>query len=452
MLELHTRPEAKRQGDDRPAVPSTTLFRVEAVEAAQSDWLGEIALKPATSSWLFPAASVLVVVLLVALLTFGSYQHRSRVQGELVPAQGLIALHAPMDGLVEALYVEEGDRVHVGQVLGVISSTRGDPAGGNTAQALLEKIQARRESQHAAFTSRLELLEAERQRLIERRRQRKTIAETIERELTLRHRQLDLLEDISGRVATLGSSGLASTVQVREAEGRSLAQRAEIETLRRQLTEGVGEIAQIDQELSDFDARVRAEHAARDLEESVLSQEEIALGADARSAIRAPVDGVVSTRLISPGQSVEASKPLLVLMPADDELEAHLLIPSRSIGSVKVGDSVRLRYQAFPYQHFGHREGEVRRVSRNALTPATLPSHMRPENTGDTWYRIVVGLSGQFIVVDGVDEPLLPGMAVEADVFGERRRLIRWLFAPLITGNNASVSAESRTAPPGIHR
>lgn len=449
MLDIQAKPEQVQQHDERPVTPAVPLFRVEAVEAAQSDWLGEIALKPSTASWLIPSASVLVVVSLVALLTFGSYQHRSRVSGELVPAQGLIALHSPMQGYIEALHAEEGDQVRSGQILAVVGNAHGDPSSGYTAQAQIGQIHTRRESQSAAFNSRLELLNAERQRLTDRRRQRKDAAETVERELSLRNRQLDLLEDIAGRVATLGSDGLASTVQVREAEGRSIAQRAEIEALSRQLTERKGEIEQIDHELGEFDARFRAEHAAHELERSLLSQEEIALGVDSRAAIRAPVDGVVSTRLISPGQNVETSAPLLVLMPADDQLEAHMLVPSRAIGSIKVGDPVRLRFQAFPYQHFGHREGHVRRISRNALALASLPAHRRPENTGDTWYRIVVGLHDQYIAVDGVNEPLLPGMAVEADVFGERRRLIRWLFAPLMTGNHASVAVEPNTETSG---
>ncbi|CAN4280033.1 HlyD family secretion protein [Pseudoxanthomonas sp. LjRoot125] len=46
-------------------------------------------------------------------------------------------------------------------------------------------------------------------------------------------------------------------------------------------------------------------------------------------------------------------------------MEAELLVLSRTIGFVEAGDPVLLRWQAVPYQKFGHQEGEVSAIIRS---------------------------------------------------------------------------------------
>ena len=110
-------------------------------------------------------------------------------------------------------------------------------------------------------------------------------------------------------------------------------------------------------------------------------------------------------------------------------MEAELLVPSSAIGFIEPGDRVRLRYQAFPYQKFGHQEGRVSQINRSALSTAELLGRGRQE--GEALYRINVVLARQSVTAYGKPEPLKPGMMLEADVMGERRRLIEWMFEPL---------------------
>lgn len=44
---------------------------------------------------------------------------------------------------------------------------------------------------------------------------------------------------------------------------------------------------------------------------------------------------------------------------------------------------------------------------------------------------MTVSLARQAITAYGKPEPLKPGMLLDADVLGERRRLIEWIFEPL---------------------
>ena len=94
-----------------------------------------------------------------------------------------------------------------------------------------------------------------------------------------------------------------------------------------------------------------------------------------------------------------------------------------------------LRYQAFPYQKFGHQRGEVLQVSRSPLQPSELAGLSLPASLGaggEPLYRITVTLAQQTIPAYGQPQALAPGMQLEADVLLDRRRLIEWLFEPVL--------------------
>ncbi|CAM5428875.1 hypothetical protein RLIN73S_04377 [Rhodanobacter lindaniclasticus] len=54
----------------------------------------------------------------------------------------------------------------------------------------------------------------------------------------------------------------------------------------------------------------------------------------------------------------------------------------------------------------------------------------RPQ-TAQPMYRVQVASDSQHVLAYGKQEPVKPGMALEADVLIDRRRLIEWVFEPL---------------------
>src|SRR6185503_18116976 len=60
------------------------------------------------------------------------------------------------------------------------------------------------------------------------------------------------------------------------------------------------------------------------------------------------------------GEYTQKARVTGYLAPADGAvLQARLLVPSRAIASVHVGDAVRVRYKAFPHQRYGTFPGEI---------------------------------------------------------------------------------------------
>ncbi len=122
-----------------------------------------------------------------------------------------------------------------------------------------------------------------------------------------------------------------------------------------------------------------------------------------RTVIRSPVDGVVLTRTIEPGQTVAASlqAPELFTIAEDlAQMKIELAVDESDIGQVKQGQSVSFTADAFPDRQF---RGVVDQVRLSATTTNNVVT-----------YPVVV-------TVDNSDGTLLPGLTVNAEIEVSKR-------------------------------
>lgn len=122
-----------------------------------------------------------------------------------------------------------------------------------------------------------------------------------------------------------------------------------------------------------------------------------------RTVIRSPVDGVVLTRKIEPGQTVAASlqAPELFTIAEDlAKMKIELAVDESDIGQVKAGQGVSFTVDAFPNRQF---RGVVEQVRLSATTSNNVVT-----------YPVVV-------TVDNADGILLPGLTVSAEIEVSKR-------------------------------
>ena len=152
---------------------------------------------------------------------------------------------------------------------------------------------------------------------------------------------------------------------------------------------------------------------------------------DSRRAfvIRAPVAGRVTSIEASVGKIAEPNQLQLEIVPENSTLKADVFVPSRSIGFVRVGERVSVRYEAFPYQHFGRYQGTIAEISQNILMGAELSS--TPVPLQEPVYRVTVALDRQDVDAYGNKVSLQPGMLLKSDIILDRRSLMRWILDPL---------------------
>lgn len=408
-----------------------SLFRQQVLESRQSRWLGGIVLGQPLGPWLLTGVSLLAASLVVALLVLGEYTRRTRVTGQLVPSLGVASVAAPGAGTLAQVRVQEGQRVLAGDVLAVVATPRSTLATGDTAQALQSAIAQRQDSVVDSYASQREQLKAQRDGLGARIGAVAAEQRQVQLQLATRRQQQALAEQTLARFRGLREKQYVTDLQLQQQQTLALEHLGEMQALERQALALAGQRQELEQARRELPARLAALDAAEQRDRATLLQESVEASSRAEAVIRSPVSGTVSTLLGQAGQAVQAGQPVLSLLPAASALEAHLLVPSRAVGFVEPGDAVRLRYPSFPYQKFGHHGGKVLRISRSALSSGELGTLVGKGNAGEPYYRIVVALDRPTVRAFGREEALKPGMLLEADILGERRRLWEWAIEPL---------------------
>jgi membrane fusion protein len=412
--------------------PSTLpLFRPEAFKRYRHEPYGEIILIRPLGLTLLVCLAIAMVLAALTFLICGHYTNKARVSGVLLPDKGLIKLYAPQASRIVACHVHEGQQVKKGDVLFELSSERSNLALGSTEAEIRLGLLDRRQSlvQQRADTLQLGLQqETQLRRRLELIHQQQA---HLAGEIAATKTKLALAEQSLERFKRLRDSNLISTLQLQEKEAEPLEQQKALEELERSrvVLEGDGE--DVRSELRKLPAQTSVQSAALDRNISELDGQLSELEADRTSVVRAPEDGTISAIVGDPGVTVQATSALATLMPGQAKLEAHLYAPSRAVGFIKPGEKVWLRYQAYPSEKFGRQAGVVSEVSQVALNPAQYAFR-----TGGTvlepMYEITVTLSAQEIMLYGQPRVLQPEMAIDADIELDRRRLIEWIFAPLL--------------------
>jgi len=368
-------------------------------------------------------------VLVAAYLFLGEYTRKARVAGFLAPDRGVIRLVAPQAGTVLESRAVEGAVVRRGEGLYVLSVD-----GVNVAGTVRETLSARERSLVGAARQQAQL-ERERAAGIDRQvaTMRGELAQ-IDAEARLHEQRLALAEQSLARLESLRADNFISAAQVQSKSEELLGLRAQAQALQRQRAAQLREIEQLLARRRELplQAQVVQGELERDLAE--VAQKQAENDSRRRVEIRAPQDGVVTGVVAQPGHSVDEKVALASLLPADAKLQAHLFAPSSAVGFVKADQTVLLRYQAFPYQKFGLQAGQIAQVSRSPLQPSELVGVPLAQTLGSAQplYRITVTLDRQSVAAYGRDQALSPGMQLEADVLLDRRRLIEWIFEPLL--------------------
>lgn len=396
----------------------------------REEWLGPLLVAAPLSRWLIASLAAALAATILIFLFFGHYTRRESVTGQLVPSAGMLNILAPSAGTITQLRVHEGQSVRAGDILLELSTEQDSAALGNTHTAVTEQLEAQRsrlqedldnqaalsQQQAAALQVKLALLRAQ-------------LAE-INSQIDLQQRQVASNESLLERIKPLESKGYVSAFQIKQQEGTLLDAQAQYRTLVRQQLDTRQQLEVTQQQLKQvpLDAATKRNNTERQMASVAqsLAQNEMQRAV----VLRAPSDGVVSTLLLKRGQMASAGQSLLSVLPSASTLQAQLLVPSRAVGFIEPGNTVVLRYQAFPYQKFGQYYGRVINISRSALSTSEV-SALIGQQVNEPFYRVMVALDSQRIMAYGRPEAVKPGMTLDADILMDRRNLIEWVFEPL---------------------
>lgn len=138
--------------------------------------------------------------------------------------------------------------------------------------------------------------------------------------------------------------------------------------------------------------------------------------------LRSPVDGTVQQLAIHTlGGVVEPAQAIMVIVPKGSKLVVDAKVPNKDIGFLKVGQTVRVKVDAFSFTDYGTIEGKLLGISRDAIEDEKL----------GLIYSVRVALHQQAIDNRISRQILSPGMAVAAEIKTGKRRVIQYFLSPI---------------------
>jgi len=414
-----------------------SLFRPEVIEGRQQAWLGSIQLVRPVPLAVLTLLVVIIALVSGAFLIEGRYTRKAHISGYLVPDRGVLRLLPPQAGTVAESHAVEGKTVRRGDVLFVLAVDRANLSG-DTQAAVQASLNARSRSLHDASRQKTQLEQEQRAGLDRQVEDMRREMAQIDAETELQRQRLTLAQQTLAQFESLQRDHFVSAAQVQAKTAEVLDVQAKLQALARQRSGQSRGIGALETQRRELPLRTSAALGEIERDLAMLAQDAAETEARQRIVVRAPQDGVVTAVLAEPGHSVSPASALASLVPADAKLQAQLFAPSSAVGFVRPMQQVQLRYQAFPYQKFGHHAGQVLQVSRTPLQAAELaglplPESLKAAPSAEPLYRITVLLDQQAVRAYGQAQPLAAGMQLEADVLLDRRRLIEWIFEPLFS-------------------
>ena len=403
----------------------------------------------------------LLMLLLCGLFTlallwsiFGRVDVVAVATGRTIPAANVKLVQPLETAVVRAIHVRNGQRVRRGELLIELDPTTATADESQAAQGLMAAriAQARNDAllahlqgrpavfrappgtpaqvvatQNELVRSKVAEYEAQRAALVQQRAQRTAELRAAEAEVQKLRQTLPLMEQQLAARRDLAARGHFSRLRLLEYEQLRIEHIQNIEVQESSAQRSRAAIANIDAEMAGLRENFAGE-AATELSgaetESGLREADLARSARRRQLqqLRAPVDGIVQQLAVhTVGGVVEPAQPLMVVVPSGTEVEVEAQVLNKDIGFVREGQSVRVKFEAFPFTEHGWIDGTVETISRDAVEDERL----------GLVYNARIRLSRNYIMLGERRQRIGPGMAVQAEVKTGRRRIIQYLLSPI---------------------
>jgi hemolysin D len=281
------------------------------------------------------------------------------------------------------------------------------------------------------------------QKTAERDKLRQTIATQKNLVSTLQERV-----DMRAKLVEVKAGARAAVIDATETLQYQITQEAKQEQDLASLTAGLEVIARnSDKAVQDFISQdsQKLEDAERRVEdvEQRLAKAQAQLD---HLTLRAPIAGRVQSSIITNvGQVVTSGQEIMRIVPEGSGLEIQAYVRNRDIGFVSVGQEAVVKVESFPFTRYGAIKARVMRIAKDAIPEpdanaiegdptrvSNAAGFAGGERTQNLVFPIVLRPDTETIVIDGVTQPLTSGMAVTVELKTGARRMLEYLFSPLV--------------------
>lgn len=408
---------------------------------------------PASTGWLvFGISGLLFASLIWAGLA--EVEEVVSAPGRVEPAGRVQTINHVHGGLVQALHIEDGERVAKGDLLVTFAPEQAQYAksevesGYQAIEATIARLEAELSGDEISLSPELlaarpDLLEREREMVIARAENREGQRISLVRKVETRRNQvvradqdtsrlkssLTLLNQQVAAIQELAERGLYPKLKWIEMQRQANDMAGELEKARSSYGAANSELAQARNELERLDKAWR-EELVSDLASAKTKSEQLGSELAGRETVvketvlRAPTDGIIQDLQITGiGQAVAANEALMKLVPTDGGLVIKAQIANDDIGRVSADMLAAIKVHAYDFARYGALDGRVDRIAVDATAtdPNSLPT-----------YSVTI-LANEPFLAGNPKNAVVPGMMVDVELTTGMRTILSYLTDTLIS-------------------
>lgn len=410
------------------------IYRKEAIEYKRLHWKGKALLLAGIPTWAVLVLASAFLIVLISTLIFGQYTQRVDVRGEVITLPHSINVFAPQQGFVVEQHVNVGEIVKKGQKLYELDVSR-NTIGGNVSAtqiaAINKKIVNAEDILNKLSHNKSETLSALEKQL---KTTEDSLKETSQMLVTTQAGLTKMRTNLASYDKYL-KDGLITKDQYNYQHSLYFQQQSTYQSLISQKMQLESQLTQTSSDkvtkAADFDNQISNQHnQIHDFKNQLLES-----NANGNIIIKATTDGKIESLAVTTGQMVENGSSLAQIKPMGN-IEYYLILwlPNNAIPYVKPGDTINIRYDAFPSDKFGQFPGEVLTISSVPASRQEMAEYTNV-NTGApqqelALYKTIVKIKNKTFSYNGKTLTLSNGLKAQALVFLEERPLYMWMFTP----------------------
>jgi multidrug efflux pump subunit AcrA (membrane-fusion protein) len=355
-------------------------------------------------------------VVIVPFLIWASYAHIDQIshaQGQVITSAKTQSIQSANDGVVNMIYVSEGQSVKKGDKLIVLEKSQAqasyDDSSAKVAalQAALVRLRAEVYGKMLVFPSEV-----------------KHYPDFIENQTALFHRRQQALnDDISAlnESLTLAQDELNLNLPLLKSGDIGAT---EIIRLKRQIADLKGQISnKRNKYFQDSQAEMTKAEEELSTKEQELTDRSITLE---RTTIVSQMDAIVKNIIVTTqGARVRSGDVILELVPSGDQLIIEAKLSPSDISFIKKGQKAAVKLDAYDYSIYGIFHGTVKYISPDTLVEKT-------ERGDKNYFRVLIALNQtQLTSKSGTKIEIAPGMSAQIDVITGSRSVLAYLTKPV---------------------
>lgn len=415
---------------------SKNLYRKEAIEYKRHHWKGKALLLAGLPAWLVLSLSALFLTALVCALIFCKFTQRVDVKGEVITLPHSINVFAPQQGFIVKQFVKIGDVVKKNQPLYEIDVSRSTKSG-NVSAAQIEVINEKIANSDNIIKK---LEDNKNQTLSALNAQLKTTTDSLKetnRMLVNTQAGLKKMHDNLSSYDKYLNNGLITKDQYNYQHSLYFQQQSAYQSLVSQKMQLESQITQLNSDkitkAADFDNQISSQYnQSNDYKNQLVES-----NANGNIIVKSTSDGRIESLSATQGQTVDNGSSLAQIKPTGNvEYYLVLWLPNNTIPYLKTGDTINIRYDAFPSDKFGQFPGEIISISSMPASRQEMSEYTNVSNSGNqqqelALYKAIVKIKDKQFEYDGKKLSLSNGLKAQAVVFLEERPLYMWMFTPV---------------------